>query len=315
MNTSRIAIIDMGTNTFHLLIADVNDNGFVTIHRERVAVRIGKGGISHGLITPDALERALKTLVDFKVLVDEFLVTQVYATATSAIRNAKNGKALADKIEKATGIAIRIISGEEEAQFIYYGVKNALKLGQEPSVIMDIGGGSVEFIIGNQEEIFWKYSFEIGAQRLLDRFHQHDPIERAEIDALEAFLSEQLSPLFEACNTYQPKSLIGSSGTFDTLLEIYKLDTGRETPILDETLPIPAFMAIYDDIISKNKLERLQIEGMLEMRVEMIVVACCLIHVVLAAIPLERLRISSYALKEGVLYSIIHELQEDIRKQ
>lgn len=153
MNTSRIAIIDMGTNTFHLLIADVNDTGFTPIHRERVAVRIGKGGISHGLITPDAQERALSTLLSFKALLEQFHVGQVYATATSAIRNAKNGKALADKIEEVTGIAIRIISGDEEAKFIYYGVKNALDLGKEASVIMDIGGGSVEFVIDRKSVV------------------------------------------------------------------------------------------------------------------------------------------------------------------
>jgi len=104
------------------------------------------------------------------------LFQDVFAFGTSALRNAKNGQDVAELLTKESGIPVKIISGEEEAAFIYAGVKEAVKMGVETSMVVDIGGGSIEFIIGNEQRIFWKHSFEIGAQRLLERFQKNDPI-------------------------------------------------------------------------------------------------------------------------------------------
>ncbi len=309
----RIAVIDMGTNTFHLLVADVRDGQFETVYREKSAVKIGAKGINEGLIIPEALERALTAVRRFKQITDLEKVDQIFATATSAIRNASNGQELVDKIKRETGIKVRIISGEEEAQLIYYGVSHALKLGDETSLIMDIGGGSIEFIIGNASEIKWKHSFEIGGQRMIDQFHKHDPIQLSEIEDVEAYLGAHLNLLFEKVTAYQPTTLIGSSGTFDTLSDIHRIVLGLEkSPDATEfPLTVKGFQEILRDILAKTREERLAIPGMIELRVDMIVVACILIDFVLQKSNIKNIRVSAYALKEGVLLNTIHKLAKE----
>jgi len=307
----KIAIIDMGTNTFHLLIAEVKEGTFRAILKEKVAVKIGKGGINKGFITEEAWERAMDCLHHFRSVIDKEGAERVFATATSAIRNAKNGKGLAKEIFEKTQIPVRIISGDQEAELIYFGVKKALDIGSDTSLIMDIGGGSVEFIICNQEGILWKQSFEIGAQRLLDMFHYHDPIIKEEIENLHLYLNEKLKPLHEAILQYQPKILIGSSGTFDTLSDIYHLENNlpRDPEATEFPLTLEAYRPIQEEIMHKNKQERMLIPGMIELRVDMIVVACSMINFVVGKYKMEKLRVSAYALKEGVLFNIIEELQ------
>lgn len=298
----------MGTNTFHMLVADPQDNKYNVVYKERVAVQLGKGGINDSLITEDAIERAIETLKNFKAIADEYECTHFAATATSAVRNASNQKAFVDRVLNETGIDVRVISGEREAELIHSGVKQALSIGSQPSLVMDIGGGSVEFIICTENEISWKASFEVGGLRLMDMFHKNDPITGHETDALKNYLGEELTTLQEQINLHQPSVLIGSSGTFDTLSEIYHKEQGLQFSLEDQTeylLPLEAFYMVKDEVVTKNRSERLQIPGMIEMRVDMIVVACLLIDHVLEIAPIKSIRVSAYALKEGLLRTVL----------
>ncbi len=308
MKSERIAVIDLGTNTFHLLIAETNGLTIVPIHSEKAPVRIGKGGINQGFIAEDACERALSTLKEFKKIITKFSTEKIYATATSAFRNARNGVELAERIQKETGISISIISGEREAELIYYGVKEALDLGTTPSLIIDIGGGSVEFILASHQEIVWKKSFEIGGQRLMELFQKSDPILPEEIDALEQYLFQQLEPLREILTKSPTTTLVGSAGSFETLSDIdlqkkgfdFSVETKKEYAI-----SLAGFEEMYQDIILKEKAARMKIPGMIELRVDMIVVAVILIHFLLEQFDLKEIRVSTYSLKEGVLNRIL----------
>lgn len=302
---NKVAIIDMGTNTFHLLIAETEAGDFHIIHREKVPVKLGVGGINHNLITDAAISRALTTMMVYKKTLDEVGVNQVLAFGTSALRNAVNGADVSKKIEIETGIKTNIISGIQEAEYIYQGARAAIAMGDEKHVIMDIGGGSVEFIIANQTEIFWCHSFEIGGQRLLERFQKHDPILPEEINFLIAYVDLELKPLIEQLKIHQPKTLVGSSGTFDTLSDIYCFRNDIPVTEAPETpFSIKAFDEIYEELLVKDRAARMQIAGMIEMRVDMIVVACCLIKYLLQAHRFDAIRVSSYSLKEGVLATI-----------
>jgi exopolyphosphatase/guanosine-5'-triphosphate,3'-diphosphate pyrophosphatase len=304
---SRIAIIDLGTNTFHLLIVDLNKSGYRFVYRERESVKIGKHGINKGIITDAALQRALKTISSFKQSIDEMKVQKVYAFGTSALRNAKNCQVVLDRIKNEYGFIVKVISGGEEARLIYLGVKTAVKLGNEKSLIIDIGGGSVEFIIGNDSEIFWKHSFEIGAQRLLEEFHKNDPIKPSEIKALNEHFDSLHPSLFEALQIHRPTTLVGSSGTFDTLSDIYCLKRGlpKDNDAPETPLSFDGFHEIYEELVVKNRADRMKIPGMIELRVDMIVVACALIDFLLKKYTFQKIRVSSYALKEGVLADIM----------
>jgi len=301
----------MGTNTFHLLLAEADERGYHIISRERLAVKIGMGGINQGFITEPALHRALLAMQSFKNTIDQQGVQKVYAFGTSALRNAKNGNDVARQIKELTGIEVDIISGDKEAEYIYQGVKSALNMEKEKSLIVDIGGGSVEFIIGDDDTIYWKKSLEIGAQRLLEKFQKHDPITPEEIEALDQYLAITLDPLFEAIRKYHTHTLVGSSGTFDTLSDIFciKHDIHKSPEEIETPLSLAGFFEIYQELLKKNREQRLQIPGMIEMRVDMIVVACCLVRYLLNHYPFERIRVSTYSLKEGVLASLINEMK------
>jgi exopolyphosphatase/guanosine-5'-triphosphate,3'-diphosphate pyrophosphatase len=303
---TNVAIIDMGTNTFHLLIAEVRSKPKILL-REREAVKVGKGGINKSIITDDGFARALETLKRFKTIIDEHGVRKTLAFGTSAIRNASNGQQLIDAIQSTTGIEARIIGGEEEADLIYRGVRAALDLGKDNSLIVDIGGGSVEFIIGNNDGILWKQSFEIGGQRLLEEFQKFDPIGAQEVVTLEAFLRSKLEPLMEPLRKYKPNTLVGVSGTFDTLSEMFchRNDLPYYADDSETPFDMAAFPSIYKDLLTHDRAGRLALPGMIEMRVDMIVVACVLVNVILTIHEFNNIRVSTYSLKEGVLASLL----------
>ncbi|MDB5241484.1 MAG: Ppx/GppA phosphatase [Spirosoma sp.] len=304
------AIIDLGTNTFHLLIAEKQGNGtYTTLFRESRPAKIGQAGINQGIITEDGIERALAVLSYFRQKMDEFGLEaeQVIATGTSAIRVARNQADFIQRVWQTTGIRVRVISGEQEADYIYQGVKAAGALTAKTALIIDIGGGSVEFILGNETRIFWKQSFEIGGQRLRERFMPDaDTISSGSIRRLHDYFQEQLLPLANAIHQYLPTVLVGSSGSFDTLVDMWFMHNFGYLPPPDQTafdLPLTEFYRAYELLITRNHAERMQIPGMIELRVDMIVVAVCLIDYVLKTYGIKQIKTSTYSLKEGLLAS------------
>ncbi|SOD92799.1 Ppx/GppA phosphatase family protein [Spirosoma fluviale] len=303
------AIIDLGTNTFHLLIAEKTDTGYTTLFRESRPAKIGQAGINQGIITEAGIERALVVLSYFRQVLDQHAVApdQVMATGTSAIRVARNQQEFIDRVRAATGIPIQVISGEQEAEYIYKGVRAAGALDETTALVMDIGGGSVEFILGNQSRIFWKQSFEIGGQRLRERFMATDPISPGSIRRLHDYFQEQLLPLANAIHQYEPAVLVGSSGSFDTLVDMWFMHEQGHLPDPQQaafTLPVSEFYRAYELLITRNHEERMQLPGMIELRVDMIVVAVCLIDFVLKTYGISQIRTSTYSLKEGVLATL-----------
>jgi len=302
--SSRLAIIDLGTNTFHLLIVEKNGED-VVFHESRPA-RIGLGGINDRIITEEAIQRALTVLRFFREQLDlhEVSLDSTFAFGTSAIRNAENQELFCETVMQETKIPITVIDGNKEANYIYKGVRRGAKLGTSPCLIMDIGGGSVEFIIGNDSQIFWKQSFEIGGQRLMEKFMRNDPLTEGDKKKLYNYFEENLIPLVNAVHQYAPDKLVGSSGTFDTLVDIdFHYRTGDWAPKnqTDFTLTVEEFYRIYALILSGNHEQRMAIPGMIALRVDMIVVAVSLVDYILRSYGIKQIQVSSYALKEGVL--------------
>ncbi|UOQ65634.1 Ppx/GppA phosphatase family protein [Hymenobacter volaticus] len=303
----RLALIDMGTNTFHLLIVELPEEGRtepLVLLRTKVGVRLGQGGISKGEITPEAFARALHTMDAFQEEIELHQVTDVRATATSAMRVARNGPELVQTIFEHTGIRVEVIPGEREAELITKGVRQAVPLGNERNLIVDIGGGSVEFIIADEATIFWKQSFEIGAQRLLDKFFPDASgvMPAAAVAAEQAHLSVVLAPLVAAIEEYQPVGIVGASGSFDSLadMQIGQLRNEADLPPCTE-LAMSSFQESYRQLLNGNHEQRKAIPGILPMRADMLVVASVLFDFVLGVSGITRIRTSAYALKEGLL--------------
>lgn len=293
----RLAVIDLGTNTFHLLIAEVEANGvFHTIFKERKFIKLAEDGID--TIGEAPFQRGLDALIYFKSVLEKYDIKTVKAIGTAALRSASNGALFVTKAFEQAGIQIELISGDKEANLIHKGVKLAVPRTLENSLIMDIGGGSVEFIFCNQNEIRWARSFPVGVAVLHKNFHHTNPILPFEIKAVEAFLQEHLTPMFTVLEEESPTILLGASGTFDVLENI--LVEEKETASFSN-FPVQAFYPLYHKFLQTSLQERLGMEGVPATRADMIVVALILINTVLAKGQFSKIGVSAYAMKEGIL--------------
>jgi exopolyphosphatase/guanosine-5'-triphosphate,3'-diphosphate pyrophosphatase len=304
----RIAVMDLGTNTFHLLIAEGEPGGFKTIWHQSEAVKMGEGGINKGIIQPNAFERGIKCMQEFKKQIDTHGATQVRAIATSALRNASNGDDFIKQVAEKAGIQIEIITGEQEAAFIYKGIDASGVLTEDNALIIDIGGGSVEFIIANEDEVLWKQSFEIGAARLMDKFHKTDPIPVNSIKELSRYLDVTLIDLFGAALKFRPVILIGSSGAFESFAEVIELENGKQFNLAQTKtyeFDTDDLLDLIERLVKSNHHKRQTIKGFIPVRVDMIVTASLLTIYIMQKLGLTEVSMSTYSLKEGVLTEML----------
>lgn len=300
--------MDLGTNTFHLLIAEANiDNPKELLHLHE-PVKLGQGGINKGIIQPDAFERGLYTMQKFHENITKFQAVNIKAIATSALRSTSNGKDFIEQVRQKTGIDIEVIDGNREAAYIYEGVKMSGCLNNHNALIIDIGGGSVEFIICNSKQIMWKQSFEIGAARLMDKYHDNDPISAEAISELQNALDHILMPLFDAAKHADIKTLIGSSGAFETFAEVIETNKGHEFDLKKiKCMPFNTrdFLELTAMLITSTHQERECMAGIIPLRVDMIVVASILTRYIMDKLQIDDIAMSTYSLKEGVLAELL----------
>lgn len=304
----RIAVIDLGTNTFNLLIADRRDNGTYTkIKSMRIPVKLGEGTINEGVISEIPFQRGINALKEYSKLIEENNVEAVKAMATSAIRSAKNGYDFVAKAKIEAGIDVEVIDGHREAELIYYGNRAAVKMTDAPSLIMDIGGGSTEFIIGNKDQIFWKESYLLGAARLLELINPSDPITDLEIHKLFSHFDKELVTLFDAMKKHTVMELIGSSGAFDSIVDMMAGEygiSGVNEAQTEYLIDLKLYYPLSHKVIKASYQERTKIKGLIEMRVDMITISCLFVNYILQKFNLQHLRASTYSLKEGVIFSV-----------
>jgi len=309
----RIAILDLGTNTFHLLIAEVDGAKFKTIFKTKIAVKLGEGAIHRNRIAKIPFERGLKTIGYYKKVIDRYKPDNVYAFATSAIRSATNGKKFVDEVKAKTGINVKVISGAKEAELICYGVRQCIDLKDKPGLIIDIGGGSTEFIIADGKKIHWKKSFNIGAARLLEIFRPSDPITDQEVLNIEKFLDKELAPLHRAINKMAVTKLVGSSGSFDTFAEMIGYRKFNKYVLTDSNrhkFNLKHFDEMYEYVLRSTFKQRLKMKGLIRMRVDMIVLAGICTNYVIKKFNIREMHLSKYALKEGALYYVTKNLPQ-----
>lgn len=312
----KIAILDLGTNTFNIFIAEIfPDKTFTRVYKSKIAVKLGEGGINKNFIEEKPFSRGINALKKHKKTIEKFGAERIVAFATSAIRSASNGKEFIQTAKEKTGIDVQIISGEREAELIYYGVRSAVEMHNSPSLIIDIGGGSTEFIIANKNEILWKQSFLLGAARLLDKFKPSDPITITQIKQIEAHFEENLQPLLTifksdaVLTAGRCSELIGSSGSFDSFAEMIGYRFYNQEILKGKTeygFNLLDFEKLYHIILKSTTTERLHMRGLTKMRVDMIVVSAIFVNFILNHLGLKKMRGSRYSLKEGVLWELIH---------
>ncbi len=304
----RIVIIDCGTNTFNLLLAKVNKatHEVTFLHEEKRAVKIGKGLTEKGEFTPEAMKRALETLSAYAELVNEWNPDQVRVLATAGFRLSKNASVFIEQVYRKTGFRIEVISGEEEASLIYKGAKHAYEINERPHLIMDIGGGSTEFIHCSAVGMHQCWSFEAGASRLLEVLSPADPMNAADIERIRSYLTKILEPLTRSLPATIPV-LIGTSGFFDTLEDMAV--AGNYLPqhhgALYREIPPDLFNRLYHLILPLNVHQRAVFPGMIPFRAEMIMMAFELTRYIIEQYEVQQIITTPYSMKEGALFSIL----------
>jgi exopolyphosphatase/guanosine-5'-triphosphate,3'-diphosphate pyrophosphatase len=308
----RVAVLDLGTNTFNLVVAEnTGGHAFRILHSSKIPVKLGEGGINRGVIVQDAFDRGVNAVITHYKHIQTYKVEKVFAFGTSALRTAKNGSLFLSSIKAVTGIDIEIITGDREAELIYYGVRQTHPMNPGIYLILDIGGGSNEFIIADRHEIYWKKSYDLGIARLLERFNPSNPIHPEEINRINKFLDREIPVLKEKVTEYRVQTLLGASGSFETFVAmIHASEEMTETQVALSPKAIPVsnaeFDSLYQTLIHSTRAERLKMKGLEPMRVEMIVLACLFTKFIIEKLGIKTIIQSNFALKEGAIYQLFN---------
>lgn len=301
----RLAVLDLGTNTFHLLIVERGSKGEVRfLSKNKIYVKLAEEGIEH--IGEAAFQRGLAALRTFKTELDTagVLSPNIRAFGTAALRTADNAPDFLQQAADILGLRPEIIPGEREAELIHKGVRQAVPFPAGRRVlIMDIGGGSVEFIIADREQVFWQKSFPVGVAVLWRAFHHNDPITQEEVQQIENHLETALHELWQAISRHPSSTLVGASGTFD-VIDIFLLDPA-EKPELYGYIPVMDFYPLYKLLLRSTLAERRAMPDLPAERAEMVVAALVLIRVVLKKVGIGEIYTSAYAMKEGMLEEML----------
>ena len=301
------AIIDLGTNGFRLQIAKANEKArtFETIFKENVELQLASGEIEK--IAAEPFQRGLEVMRQFKAKVKEYPIDSIRALGTAALRTATNGKAFIKQVKKETGIAIQLISGKREAELIYKGMGAAYPIeAGKKRLMVDVGGGSVEFIIANHEKMLWSESFPVGVAILKKSFHHSDPITTSEISKIQDFLDSRLKPVINALKHYPVDEVSIASGTMDVLCSIINSALFQSYPYF---LLARSMFGMYSDKMIPSPLTQLKdYAGMPTEKVDMFQVGLILEQYILEMAPVQTdIIVSRYSMTRGALMEMAFE--------
>ena len=294
----HVAALDLGTNTFNLIISQ-DDKPFPPVYRAEKGVFIGKGGLKNKTILPEALIRAKNVLKEYSNILKEYNVIQISAVATEAIRNANNGSEILEKLNTEIPSSIQKINGKREAELIWSGVASSGLLTDKTAMIIDIGGASTEIIIANNDHIKWLKSYKVGVSRALELIPVNDLPSEKDLSALSEYFKSNMKDLNDILVKFQPESLIGTAGSFDSWRKNLEIKN-------NDSIPFYKFIAdnLIDLIRKINKTplqDRAAIKGIPELRKETIVPAGILIQNLLDIYNFKTVYQCDYSLAEGLI--------------
>jgi len=316
-----IAAIDIGTNSIHMVIVKIEPSlpAFNIIAREKDTARLGDRDPATGRLTPEAMERAMSALQRGQDLAHSFQAEEIVAVATSAVREAPNGREFIKNVREHLGLTINLISGQEEARRIYLGVLSAMEFNEKPHVIIDIGGGSTELILGNGHEPRSLSSTKVGAVRLAGEFITTDPVSNKELKFLQAYIRGRMErPVEELKAQLAPEELItlvGTSGTIECLANVHaqqKLNT-TPNPLQGYTFSTKDLEDVVKWLAASDLKERANLPGMSGRRAEIIVPGAMILLETMKMLEVKEITICERALREGLIvdWMLTHGLIEN----
>ena len=320
----RIAAIDVGSNSIHMIVAEADvEGGITTLWRMKEMVGLGRASFPDRIIPRETIDRAIAVLTRFQQAAQQRQCEKIVATATSAVREAANGGDFIERVARQTGLDIRVISGREEARLIYLGVRHGMNLGAGPSLIVDIGGGSVELIVANSRRAFLLESRKLGAARMTAQFVKSDPINATDREALLAHYAKELTPVVGEIMKLHPVRAIGTSGTLENIAllcspeRIHHADGNGAASPPANLIDRAAFRRMLEELTNTSSRKRAEIPGLDEGRRDQIVAGALLVDELFRRCKLKRMQMCKAALREGILVDYLsHHLPDlAIRQQ
>ena len=304
METVRHAVIDVGTNSIKLLVADVRGRDVQPIHEESRQTRLGKGFYETHRLQPESIAHTAAAVWEFAEIAREKNSASIRVIATSAARDALNPADLTSAIERASGLKTEIISGAHEAEWAFQGVATDAELAKHPLLILDVGGGSTEFILGNGGQKHFAHSFPLGTVRLMEKFPHSDPPTRGEFtkcrDWLKNFLHDEVRPQLEPALKNEPGEirLVGTGGTTSILARMeQKLDRFDREKIERTVLSFDQVVAHRKNLWKLPLAERKEIPGLPKLRADVILTGVIIYEAVMEEFGFKELRVSTRGLR------------------
>jgi exopolyphosphatase/guanosine-5'-triphosphate,3'-diphosphate pyrophosphatase len=302
-NSKRVAVIDIGTNSARLLVADVEGGSVSPVERRSRVTRLGRGVDLSGRLSAEAIEDACEAIGDYVVAVDELDAATTDAIATSAVRDSANGSAFVAELRERFALSARVLDGEEEARLTYLGATSE-QVPTEPTLVIDIGGGSTEMIVGTGEEIAFHTSLQAGVVRHTERHISSDPPTVVELESLAAdvrgLIEAAVGPGIEA------RAGIAVAGTPTSLAAVeLQLEPYDPARVHGHVLHLPAIQRMLSQLASAPLSERIEIPGMHPDRAPTIVAGVVILIEAMRAFGLERITVSEHDILYGAALSAL----------
>lgn len=307
----RIAAVDMGTNSFHLIIVEVQSNGtFNLLDKQREVIRLGSHkGEDLSIISDGETEKAIDILLNFKSLA-EFYGAEFFAVATSAVREAQNKNEFLEKVFDSVHINVNVIDGRKEAELIYRGVQMALPVSDKKVLCIDIGGGSTEILLGDKGKIIFAESIKIGAVRLSKMFFPDYVLKNRAVKDCKFYIKQALSENHRIDYTESFDIVVGTSGTINASAALCQSRVnGKKTKSSNgSSFTYSDFRSLLTDVLnSRTTSERIAIPGMEIKRADIIPAGMLILRRIMKNFNIAEITISEYALREGIVLSLLEK--------
>ena len=306
MIAQRFAFIDIGTNTILCLIAEIKNDGSFDVFDDLAEItRLGQGVHQTGRISPEGEERSLKVLQRYLERCKRLNVEKIIAVGTSALRDARNSAEVRARFEVQLGLDVRVISGDEEAEYAFLAVEQGLPLNRRELLVVDVGGGSTEFVRGNAAGVVEAISIGVGSVRLTEQFLRSDPVQIEECEKMVIAIEKELTRLpNQWLKDDSILTLVGIAGTFTTLSAVEKkLVCYTHGEVHGSRLTLSEVRRQVALFQGKTIMERKAIPGLEPNRADVILAGACLIERIMTLFHSERVIVSDH----GVRYGLLHE--------
>ncbi len=298
----RCSVLDLGSNSFHVLVAELDGTCLVPVERQREMLHLGRVVAQHGTIPESHVQRATTTVAHLSALARRSGSQQHLAVATAALRDAEDGAAVLERLSEAAGTPVRVLSGADEARLGYLGVRAGVALRDEPVLVLDLGGGSLELTVGTGAEVTWSTSLPLGVSRL-STLVDRDPPRRREVAALRDRVAEHLAPHLASIAAAGVRTTVAVGGTVRALARVVAAEEALWLPASLNQLALGTaeLARVRDELVSLDLDARTALPGMKERRADHLHLAAVILTVALDALGIGEVTISDWGLREGIL--------------